>query len=112
MLLPDDIEVSPSHLKRFNGSVIDPECLLKIAAISFCFFSNIIFFCILLFLFERYGLHAFQNGLELQSALSFSKYCKLAYFFRFSNRFCCHLNLTMSLGFSELFALFLLKWGF
>ena len=33
---PDDIEVSSSQLKRFNESVIDPECLLKIAATSFC----------------------------------------------------------------------------
>ena len=33
---PDDIEVSPGQLKRFNESVIDPEYLLKIAAISVC----------------------------------------------------------------------------
>ena len=33
---PDDIEVSWGQLKRFNESVIDPECLLKISAISFC----------------------------------------------------------------------------
>ena len=33
---PDDIEVSSSQLKRFNESVVDPECLLKIAATSFC----------------------------------------------------------------------------
>ena len=33
---PDDIEVSSSQLKRFNESVIDPECLLEIAATSFC----------------------------------------------------------------------------
>ena len=89
------------------------------------FSSNIIFSCILLFLFEKYGLHAFQNSLELQSKLSFSKYCNLAYLFRFANRFCCHLNLTMPLGISDLFALFLrhdpiiicfrrflLKWSF
>ena len=89
------------------------------------FSSNIIFSCILLFFFEKYGLHAFQNGLELQSTLSFSKYCNLAYLFRFANSFCCDLNLTMSLRFSDLFALFLrhdliiicfrrflLEWGF
>ena len=33
------------------------------------FSSNIIFLCILQFLFENYGLNAFQNGLELQSTL-------------------------------------------
>ena len=57
--------------------------------------------------------------------LSFSKYCNLAYLFRFANRFRCPLNLTMSLRFLDLFALFLrrdlviiyfwrflLKWGF
>ena len=76
---PDDIEVSLGQLKRFNKSVIDPKCLLKVDATSFCFddnlsFSSNIFSCILLFLFEKYGLHAFQNGFELQSTLSFSKY--------------------------------------
>ena len=34
---PDDIGVSSSQLKRFNGSVIDPECLLKTAVTSFYF---------------------------------------------------------------------------
>ena len=71
------------------------------------FSSNIIFSCILLFLFEKYGLHAFQKGLELQSIISFSNYCNLAYLFRFPNRFCCYLNLTMALGYSDLFALLL-----
>ena len=33
------------------------------------FSSNIIFLCILQFLFEKYSLNAFQNGLELQSTL-------------------------------------------
>ena len=86
----DDIEVSSGQL---NNSVIDPKCLLKIEAISFCFdnnypfLSNIIFSCILLFLFEKYSLHAFQNGLELQSTLSFSKYCNLDYLFRFAAGF-------------------------
>ena len=78
---PDDIEVSSSQLKRFNKSVIDPKCfwseiLLFDNILSFS--SNIIFSCILLFLFENHGLHAFQNGLELQSTLSSSKYCNLA----------------------------------
>ena len=67
---PDDSEVSLGQLKRFNKSVIDAKCLLKVEATSFCFnknlsFSSNIFSCILLFLFEKYGLHAFQNGLEL-----------------------------------------------
>ena len=78
---PDDIEVSSGQIKRFDESVIDPKCLLKVEATSFCFYnnlffsSNIIFFCILLFLFEKYCLHASQIGFELQSALGFSKYC-------------------------------------
>ena len=76
---PDDIEGSSGQLKRFNESVIDPKCFVKVEATVFCFdnnlsFSNNIrFSCILLFLFEKYSLHAFQNGLELQSTLSFSK---------------------------------------
>ena len=87
MSFPDDIEVSSGQLKRFNKSVIDPKCLLKVDATSFCFddnlsFSSNMFSCILLFLFEKYGLHAFQNGLELQSTLSFSKYWHLTYLFR------------------------------
>ena len=88
-------------------------------------FSSNIFSSILLFLSEKYGLHAFQNGLGLPSTLRFSKYCNLAYLFRFATRFRCHLNLTISLGLFDLFELFLrrdliiicsrrllLKWGF
>ena len=99
--------------KIFNKSVIDPKCLLKVEATYFCFdnnlsfSSNIIFSCILLFLFEKYGLHAFQNGLELQSTLSFSKYCNLACLFRFVTSFLCRLNLAISIGFFNLLALFL-----
>ena len=91
-----------------------PFVLVKIFSSS----SNIFSF-ILLFLFEKYGLHAFQNGLELPSKLSFSKYC------RFTTRFRGHVNLTMSLGLFDLFNLiwrsdliiicsrrFLLKWVF
>ena len=89
------------------------------------FSSNIIFSCVILFLFEKYCLHAFQNGLKLKSTLRFSNYYNLAYLFRFVNRFCCHLNFTLSLGYFDLFALFLrhdiiiicfwrflLKWAF
>ena len=62
---PDDSEVSSSQLKRFKKSVIDPKCLLKVEATSFYFdknssFSSNIFSCILLFLFEKYDLHASQ----------------------------------------------------
>ena len=62
---PDDSEVSSGQLKRFNKSVIDPKCLLKVEAASFYFdknssFSTNIFSCILLFLFEKYDLHASQ----------------------------------------------------
>ena len=132
MSLSDDIEVSSSQLKRFDESIIDPECLLKIAATSFFLitlypFQATLYFLtfLLLFVFEKYGSHAFQNGLELKSTLSFSNYCNSAYLVRFANRFCCHLNLTMSQGFFDLFALilrhdliiicfrmFLIKWTF
>ena len=71
------------------------------------FSSNIIFSCVILFLFEKYCLHAFQNGLKLKSTLRFSNYYNLAYLFRFVNRFCCHLNFKLSLGYFDLFALFL-----
>ena len=33
----DDIEVSSDQLKRFDKPVVDPKCLLKIGATSFCF---------------------------------------------------------------------------
>ena len=57
-------------MKRFDESVVDAKCLLKIETTSTCFdknlsFSSNIFSCILLSLFEKSGLHAFQNGLEL-----------------------------------------------
>ena len=91
---------------------IDPKCLLKVEATSFYFdnnlsFSNNIFSCILLFLFEKYSSHAFQIRLELQLTLSFSRYCNLPHLFRFVTRFRYHLNLTMSLGFFDLFTLVL-----
>ena len=111
--LPDDIEVSSSQLKRFDESIIGPECLLKIAATSFFLITFYPFQATLYFLVYYYFylrskiLFEKQNGLELQSILSFSNCCNWAYLFRFPNRFCCHLNLTMSLGFSDLFALFL-----
>ena len=49
---PDDIEVSSGQLKRFNKSVIDQKCLLKVEATSSCFddnlsfSSNVIFSCV------------------------------------------------------------------
>ena len=55
MSFPDDILVSSDQLKRFDESVVDPKCLLRIYATSFCFgknlssSSNIIFSCILHF---------------------------------------------------------------
>ena len=67
---PYDTKVSSSQLKRFSESVIDPKCLQKVEVTSFSFDNNLsfwrnIFSCTLLFLLEKYGLHAFQNGLEL-----------------------------------------------
>ena len=56
------------------------------------FQAKLSFLCILLFLYEKYGLHVFQNDLELPSTLSFSKYCNLVCLFRFATRFRCHLN--------------------
>ena len=56
---------------------------------------------------EKYSLHFFENDLELQSTLSFSKYYNLSYLFRFATKFRCRLNLTMSLGFFDLFVMFL-----
>ena len=77
---PNDILVYLGQLKRFDKFMVDPKYLLNIEATSFCFdknvsfSSNIIFSCILIFFFEKDGLHAFQNGLELPSTLGFSKY--------------------------------------
>ena len=87
--LPDDTEVSLGQLFIFG----------------LFFSSNIIFSCIVLFLFEKYDLHTFQNGLELQSILSLLKYYNLAYSFRFSTKFRCRLNFAKSLGFFDLFPL-------
>ena len=89
MELIDDVEVSSGPLKRFYKSLIDPKCLLKVEATFSCFDNNLSFSsnitsCILLFLFEKYGLHAFQNGLELQSTPNFSKYWNLTYLFKFA----------------------------
>ena len=77
---PDDMKVPSCQLQRFVESVTDPKFLLNIEATSFCFdknlsfLGNIIFSYMLLFSFEKYPLHALQNGLELPSTLSFSKY--------------------------------------
>ena len=74
-LFNNDIEVSSRQLKRFNQSVIDPNVYWKLqrgpfvliatypfqATLYFHFISSN---SMLLFLFEKYGLHAFQNGLE------------------------------------------------
>ena len=51
---PDDIEVFSGQLKRFKESVIDPKCLLKIAATSFCFDNNLSFQATLYFLVYNY----------------------------------------------------------
>ena len=51
---PDDIEVSSGQLKRFNESVIDLECLLKIAATSFCLIKFYPFQATLYFLVYYY----------------------------------------------------------
>ena len=74
--LSDDIEVSLRQLKRFDESVVDSKCLLKIETTYICFdknlsfSSNIIFSRILLFLFKKSGLHAFLKGLELPSSIA------------------------------------------
>ena len=35
--LPNGIKMSSGQLKRFNEFLIDPKCLLKVEATSFCF---------------------------------------------------------------------------
>ena len=51
---PDDIEVSSSQLKRFNESVVNPACLLKIAVTSFCLITFYPFQATLYFLMYYY----------------------------------------------------------
>ena len=46
---PDDTEVSSDQLKRFDESVVDPKCLLKIEGTS-------IFFLLKFILFKQYYL--------------------------------------------------------
>ena len=50
----DDIEVSLDQLKRFKESIIDPKCLFRIAATSFCFNNNLSFQGTLYFLVYNY----------------------------------------------------------
>ena len=50
----NDIEVSSGQLKKFKESLIDPKCLLKITATSFCFDSNLSFQATLHFLVYNY----------------------------------------------------------
>ena len=40
---PDYTEVPSGQLKRFDVPVVDPKCLLKIEATSFCFDQNLSF---------------------------------------------------------------------
>ena len=87
-VFPDDIEVPSGQVKRFNESVIDPKCLLKSESTYACFdkklfSSNNIFSCILLFLFWKYGLHAFKNGLVLINPLINTKFVKVLQFVLF-----------------------------
>ena len=96
---PDDIEVSLGQLKRFNKSVIDPKCLLKAEATSFCFdnnlsFSSNIFSCILLFQFQKYGLHAFENGLEITINTKFLKILQFDLFIQISHEVSLSLKLN------------------
>ena len=51
---PDDIEVSSSQWKRFNESLFDRECLLKIAVTSFCLITFYPFQATLHFLVHYY----------------------------------------------------------
>ena len=51
---PDDIEVFSDQPERFNESVIDPKCLLKIAATSFCLITFYPFQATLYFLVYYY----------------------------------------------------------
>ena len=103
---PNDIEVSliRNVFWKLKGH---PFVLITNSSFS----SNTIFSSILLFLFERCGLHAFQNGLELQPTLSLLKHCNLSRFFRFATRFCCRLNLAMSTGFFWLISLVFETWS-
>ena len=54
----NDIEVSSGQLKRFNQCVIDPKCLLKIAATSFfltaiCPFQATLYFLVYYYFYLR-----------------------------------------------------------
>ena len=51
---PDDIEVSSDQLKRFDESVVDPKCLLKIEVIFFVLIKIYPFQAILPFLVYYY----------------------------------------------------------
>ena len=103
---PNDVEVSliRNVFWKLKGH---PFVLITNSSFS----SNNIFSSILLFLFERCGLHAFQNGLELQPTLSLLKHCNLSHFFRFGTRFCCRLNLARSTGFFWLISLVFKTWS-
>ena len=113
MSFPDDIEVSSSQLKRFNESVIDPECLLKIAATSFCLitfypFQATLYFLVYYYFYLRSTVYMLSKMVwNYTQHYVLSNYCNLPCLFRFAIKFRCHLNTTMSPGFFYLFALFL-----
>ena len=110
---PNDIEVSSAQLKRLDESVVDPKCLLKVSVTSFCFLIKIHHFQATYFLVYYY--FYLRDTVYMLSKMDwnyhqhyfFSKYNNLAYLFRFATGFCCDLNLKMSLGFFDLFELFL-----
>ena len=118
------------QLKIFNNSVIDPECLLKNAATSFCLitfypFQATLYVLIYYYFIWELRFTCFPKWSRITINTKFLKLLQFGYLFRFCNRYFCYLNLTMSPGFSDPFALFLrhdliiicfrrfsLKWGF
>ena len=118
------------QLKIFNNSAIDPECLLKIAATSFCLitfypFQATLYVLVYYYFIWELRFTCFPKWFRITINTKFLKLLQFGYLFRFCNRFFCHLNLTMSPGFSDPFALFLRydliiicfrrfssKWGF
>ena len=67
---PDNIGVSSGQLNRFNRSIIDPECLLKISATFFCLmtfypFQATLYFLVYYYFCLRSGITINTNVLKL-----------------------------------------------
>ena len=109
---PDHIEVSSGQLKTFNESVIDPKCYWKLELHllfwwQFILFKqHYIFLYITIFIWEvRFTCFLKWFGTTMNT--KFLKVLQLGLFIQICHQVLLPLNLTVSIGFFGLIALFL-----